>query len=82
VKRIDGILRLLLCGHGHKSIAAGFSREFVDHQRHFADSASLAEEILQVGFGDCEGEIAHVESIAHYDDVLKVLFLSAMRALR
>ena len=61
----DGSLRVCVGPHGHEREAAGFAGEFVLDEKHFADRTCLREIVLQVGLSRVEGQIAHVEFVAH-----------------
>ena len=61
----DGSLRVCVGPHGHEREAAGFAGEFVLDEKDFAHWTRLREIILQVGLSRVEGQIAHVEFVAH-----------------
>jgi hypothetical protein len=46
IELTDGVLSFLLRTHRHEGKSAGFASEFVLHEGHFLDSASLREEFL------------------------------------
>jgi hypothetical protein len=61
----DGVLRIGLGCHRHKSKSAGFAREFILHEQHLGDCAGLRKHILQLEFRRRERKVAYVQSISH-----------------
>jgi hypothetical protein len=56
----DGVLCVRFGTHRDKSEATRFAGEFILHECHFLDGASLCEELLQFVFRRIEGKIAYV----------------------
>jgi hypothetical protein len=61
----DGGLRIGVTSHRDERKTARFAGEFVLDEQHFGDRAGLREEILQIGLGRVEREVAHVEFVTH-----------------
>jgi hypothetical protein len=53
-------LRFLFGAHSDEGESPGFASEFILHQGHFLDGASLREEFLQFVFGRAESKISDV----------------------
>ena len=61
----DRVLSFLIANHSDEREAARFTGELVLNQQDLADSARLREVVLQIGLGGIEGQISHVEFVAH-----------------
>jgi hypothetical protein len=61
----DRSLRIGIAAHRHEGESAGLAREFVLHQQHFGHGTGLCEVVLEISLRCVEGEISHVEFVAH-----------------
>ena len=77
VEKADGLLGFFCGRHRHEAKAAGFSGEFILHERGFCDGTGLGEMILKIVFGGVEGEIPDVEFSGHILLFLATAELSA-----
>jgi hypothetical protein len=82
VELSDRVFRVFIAAHRDESKPAGFAGETVLNQHDFADGASLAEEILEVGFRGVERKVPHVEFIAHFDSIYWFTTTAARLELR
>ena len=60
IESVNRVLSILFGAHGDKGKAPGFACEFILHQGHFLDGASLGEEFLEFVFSRAEWQISDV----------------------
>jgi len=61
----DGALGFAFVAHCDKCKSTAFAREFVLHQHHVTDGASLTKKVLQIGFRYVKGKVPHVKFVVH-----------------
>jgi len=64
----DGALGFVFGAHCDKCKSTAFAREFVLHQHHVTDGASLTKKVLQIGFRYVKGKVPHVKFVVHTDN--------------
>ena len=73
---LNGRLRAFWRSHGHKGKAARAAGGTVGHEIDLTYRAEWDEEILQIVFGDIEGEIPHEQFCIHFN-ILSIYLLTA-----
>lgn len=70
---LNRVLGFAFAAHRDKCKSTAFAREFVLHQHHVTDGASLTKEVLQIGFRYAKGKIPHVKFVVHTTDNCQAL---------
>ena len=65
---LNRVLGFAFAAHCDKCKSTAFAREFVLHQHHVTDGASLTKKVLQIGFRYVKGKVPHVKFVVHTDN--------------